>query len=70
MFFSAIFVLYSNYRGLWMMMTTTLTKEGPATFYRGYLPTILGVIPYGGISFFTYETFKKKHRGKARTDLV
>ena len=42
----------------------TLTEEGPATFYRGYLPTVLGVIPYGGISFFTYETFKKRHRGK------
>ncbi|XP_077993722.1 mitochondrial coenzyme A transporter SLC25A42-like [Glandiceps talaboti] len=35
--------------------------EGPLTFYRGFLPTVLGVLPYGGISFFTYETLKKIH---------
>ncbi|GLG97412.1 ADP,ATP carrier protein [Gryllus bimaculatus] len=33
-------------------------EEGPRTFYRGYIPTILGVIPYAGVSFFTYDTLK------------
>ncbi|XP_070535867.1 mitochondrial coenzyme A transporter SLC25A42-like [Ptychodera flava] len=36
--------------------------EGARTFYRGFLPTVLGVLPYGGISFFTYETLKKVHK--------
>lgn len=39
-------------------------EEGLKTLYRGFTPTILGVIPYAGLSFFTYETFKKLHAGK------
>ena len=63
LYWTFIFV-NSHYRSLSTIFMKTLTEEGPATFYRGYLPTVLGVIPYGGISFFTYETFKKRHRGK------
>ncbi|KAL1122680.1 hypothetical protein AAG570_003007, partial [Ranatra chinensis] len=33
-------------------------EEGPFAFYKGYLPTILGVIPYAGVSFYTYGTLK------------
>lgn len=36
-------------------------EEGPRTFYRGYIPTIMGVIPYAGVSFFTYDTLKKHY---------
>lgn len=38
-------------------------EEGVKTLYRGFTPTILGVIPYAGITFFTYETLKKLHSG-------
>lgn len=38
-------------------------EEGVRTLYRGFTPTILGVIPYAGITFFTYETLKKLHTG-------
>lgn len=38
-------------------------EEGVKTLYRGFTPTILGVIPYAGITFFTYETLKKLHTG-------
>ncbi|NWR49277.1 S2542 protein, partial [Regulus satrapa] len=44
-------------------------EEGLKTLYRGFTPTILGVIPYAGLSFFTYETLKKvhaEHSGKAQ----
>ncbi|KAH9246929.1 hypothetical protein BASA81_015507 [Batrachochytrium salamandrivorans] len=27
-------------------------------FYRGFIPTIYGMIPYAGVSFLTYETLK------------
>ncbi|CAM9811344.1 unnamed protein product [Lampetra fluviatilis] len=37
-------------------------EEGVATLFRGFSPTILGIIPYAGLSFFTYETCKNLHR--------
>lgn len=30
-----------------------------AGFYQGFVPTILGIIPYAGVSFFTFETAKQ-----------
>lgn len=38
-------------------------QESLLAFYRGYLPTLLGVIPYAGLSFFTYDTLKHHYRG-------
>lgn len=34
----------------------------PRVFYKGFTATILGVIPYAGVSFCTYETLKQTHR--------
>jgi len=31
----------------------------PAAFYQGFLPTIMGIVPYAGVSFFTFETLKQ-----------
>lgn len=39
-------------------------EEGIVAFYKGYIPTIAGVIPYAGVSFFTYDTLKMLYRGK------
>ncbi|KAM4709917.1 mitochondrial coenzyme A transporter SLC25A42 [Discoglossus pictus] len=50
--------MYSNIIQVFMRMSR---DEGLKTLYRGFAPTILGVIPYAGISFFTYETLKKIH---------
>ncbi|KAJ8920972.1 hypothetical protein NQ315_015766 [Exocentrus adspersus] len=36
--------------------------EGLMTFYRGYMPTMGGVIIYAGVSFFTYDTLKRLFR--------
>jgi solute carrier family 25 protein 42 len=38
-------------------------EEGIAAFYKGYIPTIAGVVPYAGVSFFTYDTLKMLYRG-------
>ncbi|XP_015838092.1 calcium-binding mitochondrial carrier protein SCaMC-2 isoform X2 [Tribolium castaneum] len=35
--------------------------EGIGSFYRGYIPNILGIIPYAGIDLAVYETLKKKY---------
>lgn len=52
---------YSGYTTLRQVFIKIWLEEGARTFYRGYLATILGVIPYAGTSFFTYETLKKKY---------
>lgn len=36
-------------------------NEGLMSFYRGYIPNILGIIPYAGIDLAVYETLKKKY---------
>ncbi|XP_063311446.1 mitochondrial coenzyme A transporter SLC25A42 [Pelobates fuscus] len=58
--------MYSNIIHVFIRMSR---EEGLRTLYRGFNPTILGVIPYAGISFFTYETLKKlhaEHSGRAQ----
>lgn len=41
------------------------TKEnGTKGLFRGYLATVVGVVPYAGTSFFINETLKQKYRGK------
>jgi len=32
-----------------------LKKEGVKAFYKGYIPNILGIIPYAGIDLAVYE---------------
>ncbi|GCC35231.1 mitochondrial coenzyme A transporter SLC25A42 [Chiloscyllium punctatum] len=50
--------MYSNILHVFIRITR---DEGIKTLYSGFTPTILGVIPYAGLSFFTYETLKKLH---------
>lgn len=52
---------YSGYRTLREVFVKIWQCEGPRTLYRGYWATILGVIPYAGMSFFTYDTLKKEY---------
>uniref|UniRef100_A0AC34QYA5 Mitochondrial coenzyme A transporter SLC25A42 n=1 Tax=Panagrolaimus sp. JU765 TaxID=591449 RepID=A0AC34QYA5_9BILA len=48
----------AEYPNLRAVFKKTFAERGVKTFYRGIYPTILGVIPYAGSSFFTYETLK------------
>ncbi|KAK7583790.1 hypothetical protein V9T40_004753 [Parthenolecanium corni] len=36
-------------------------QEGIRSFYRGYIPNILGIIPYAGIDLAVYETIKNSY---------
>lgn len=36
-------------------------QEGVRSFYRGYLPNLLGIIPYAGIDLAIYEVMKVIH---------
>lgn len=35
--------------------------EGVSSFYRGYVPNMLGILPYAGIDLAVYETLKRKY---------
>ncbi|XP_022192471.1 calcium-binding mitochondrial carrier protein SCaMC-1-B isoform X1 [Nilaparvata lugens] len=43
--------------------------EGWKSFYRGYVPNLLGIIPYAGIDLAVYETLKNSYlRGHSNSD--
>lgn len=44
-----------EYRHLGAVFQKIIKDEGIFALYRGFAPTILGVIPYAGVSFCTYE---------------
>ncbi|XP_046658533.1 mitochondrial coenzyme A transporter SLC25A42-like [Homalodisca vitripennis] len=50
---------YSSLKEVFVHM---MHNEGPKAYFRGYVPTVLGVIPYAGTSFFTYGTLKRWHK--------
>lgn len=47
-----------QYTGLLDCGLKILKKEGIRSFYRGYLPNLIGIIPYAGIDLTIYETLK------------
>ncbi|XP_036874057.1 mitochondrial adenyl nucleotide antiporter SLC25A23 isoform X2 [Manis javanica] len=49
-----------QYKGLLDCARQILLREGPRAFYRGYLPNVLGIIPYAGIDLAVYETLKNR----------
>lgn len=55
---------YSGYKTLRSVFFKIWRDEGPRTFFRGYWATVVGVVPYAGMSFYTYETLKNKYIGK------
>lgn len=59
------FVVLFRYSNILHVFVRISREEGLKTLYRGFTPTILGVVPYAGLSFFTYETLKKLHAGNA-----
>lgn len=40
-----------------------LMKEGPGALFRGLTPTLLGIMPYAGLSFGVFETLKAHYTG-------
>ncbi|XP_068098754.1 mitochondrial adenyl nucleotide antiporter SLC25A24 [Hyperolius riggenbachi] len=47
-----------QYNGMFDCAKKILQKEGVLAFYKGYIPNILGIIPYAGIDLAIYETLK------------
>ncbi|XP_038063947.1 calcium-binding mitochondrial carrier protein SCaMC-2-like isoform X2 [Patiria miniata] len=55
-----------QYKGILDCAVKVYKNEGLRCFYKGYIPNVLGIIPYAGIDLAVYETVKnrwlKNHR--------
>uniref|UniRef100_A0A667X450 Calcium-binding mitochondrial carrier protein SCaMC-1-like n=1 Tax=Myripristis murdjan TaxID=586833 RepID=A0A667X450_9TELE len=47
-----------QYSGMFDCAKKILKKEGVRAFYKGYIPNLLGIIPYAGIDLAVYESLK------------
>lgn len=47
-----------QYRGMFHALSTVLSQEGPRALYRGWVPSVIGVVPYVGLNFAVYESLK------------
>ncbi|GKU87980.1 hypothetical protein SLEP1_g2299 [Rubroshorea leprosula] len=47
-----------QYRGMFHALSTVLREEGPRALYKGWVPSVIGVIPYVGLNFAVYESLK------------
>lgn len=44
-----------QYEGMLDCGKKIMLKEGMSAFYKGYVPNMLGIIPYAGIDLAIYE---------------
>ncbi|CAG0924965.1 unnamed protein product [Notodromas monacha] len=49
-----------QYRGMFDAALKIRQKEGYRSFYRGFAPNLIGIIPYAGIELGIYETLKTR----------
>ncbi|KAA0038804.1 adenine nucleotide transporter BT1 [Cucumis melo var. makuwa] len=50
------------YNGLLDAFIKILQEKGPAEFYRGLAPSLIGIIPYSATNYFAYDTLRKAYR--------
>lgn len=43
---------------------------GLAGLYQGYIPTMIGVVPYAGTSFFTFESLKNWYSRRTQCEEI
>ncbi|KAK9291713.1 hypothetical protein L1049_019662 [Liquidambar formosana] len=47
-----------QYRGVFHALSTVYRQEGFRALYKGWLPSVIGVVPYVGLNFGVYESLK------------
>ena len=50
-----------EYSGAWDCAKKLYQAEGVRVFYRGYVPNLLGILPYAGIDLTVYETLRRRY---------
>uniref|UniRef100_A0A0N5A2F4 Mitochondrial carrier protein n=1 Tax=Parastrongyloides trichosuri TaxID=131310 RepID=A0A0N5A2F4_PARTI len=58
----------SDYKNIKDLCLQKYNRHGIGAFYRGIVPAIVGVVPYAGSSFFTYETLKLWYKDEFKTE--
>lgn len=53
-----------QYRGIKDCARKIYAAEGVKSFYRGYIPNLIGIIPYAGIDLAVYETLKQFYKSR------
>lgn len=59
---------HQQYKGMIHATRTIIREEGFFALYKGWVPSVIGVVPYVGLNFGVYETLKAmliKHYGCA-----
>lgn len=63
----------SGFRGFIFFTKSIYAKGGIASFYKGFLPNFIGILPYAGIDLTVYETTKNwlihSHSNKTEPDV-
>ncbi|XP_040577782.1 calcium-binding mitochondrial carrier protein SCaMC-2 [Lepeophtheirus salmonis] len=54
----------NEYKGIFCCVRKLLHTDGIRGFYRGYVPNLLGILPYAGIDLTIYETLKIHYLNK------
>uniref|UniRef100_A0A7N0ZTP1 Uncharacterized protein n=1 Tax=Kalanchoe fedtschenkoi TaxID=63787 RepID=A0A7N0ZTP1_KALFE len=50
------------YSGLTDAFIKILREGGPAELYRGFIPSVIGIIPYSATNYYAYDTLRKAYR--------
>ena len=56
-----MFCFTGEFSSAYDLCSKMLKNEGIRVFYRGYIPNLLGILPYAGIDLAVYETLKKHY---------
>ena len=56
--------------GVWANLKSSYRDFGPSSLYRGLSPTLLGILPYAGLSCATCATLTALFQGKDRKDVT
>jgi len=51
----------NQYNGIFDCVQKMYYREGLRSFYRGYVPNLLGILPYAGIDLAVYEVMFIKY---------
>lgn len=49
-----------EYRGIFDCAKKLYAADGFKVFYKGYVPNILGILPYAGIDLTVYEVSRRR----------